>query len=80
MMKPLAIAALLGVALATGACSNLNTQERRALSGGAIGAAAGAGIGYLAGAPAIGAAVGGVAGAAIGGLTTDNDISIGKRK
>lgn len=57
------------LALALGACSNLNRQEQRALSGGALGAAGGALIGALAGSPAIGAAVGGAAGAAVGGLT-----------
>jgi hypothetical protein len=63
---------LLSVALlSTSACSNMNAQAQRALSGGAIGAAGGAGIAYIAGGPVLGAALlGGAAGAAVGALTT----------
>ncbi|CUW37445.1 conserved protein of unknown function [Magnetospirillum sp. XM-1] len=72
--KKIATVALLCVALlGTSACSNMNTQAQRALSGGAIGAAGGAGIAYIAGGPVIGAALlGGAAGAAVGALTTQN--------
>jgi hypothetical protein len=80
-MKSFVTAATLSLALlGTTACSNLSTTQQRTLTGGAIGAAAGAGIGFMAGAPGIGAAVGGAAGAAIGGLTTPDDISIGHKK
>jgi len=55
-------------------CSDMKRWEQRALSGGAIGAAAGGGIAYVAGGPVVGAALlGGAAGAAIGGLTADSD-------
>jgi osmotically inducible lipoprotein OsmB len=50
----------------------------RAISGGAIGAAGGAVIGSLVGAPLAGAALGGAGGAAIGGLTSPSDVDLGK--
>ena len=51
----------------------------RAISGGAIGAGAGAvGGALLGGNPAAGAVVGGAVGAAAGGLTKSNDINLGK--
>ncbi|MDX2073767.1 MAG: YMGG-like glycine zipper-containing protein [Alphaproteobacteria bacterium] len=51
----------------------------RALSGGAIGAGAGAvGGAVLGGSPATGAIVGGAVGAAAGGLTKKKDIDLGK--
>lgn len=51
----------------------------RALSGGAIGAGAGAvGSAVLGGSPATGAVVGGAVGAAAGGLTKEKDINLGK--
>jgi osmotically inducible lipoprotein OsmB len=49
----------------------------RALTGAGIGAAGGAVVGALAGAPLTGAAVGAVGGAAVGGLTTSNQINAG---
>ncbi|HVJ33673.1 MAG TPA: hypothetical protein VND94_11190 [Terriglobia bacterium] len=53
----------------TAACSNMSNTEQRALTGGAIGAAGGAGIGLLTGAPVAGALIGGAAGAGVGVLT-----------
>jgi hypothetical protein len=50
----------------------------RALTGATIGAAGGAIIGALAGSPAIGAAAGGAAGAAAGGLTSPDQVNLGK--
>lgn len=51
----------------------------RALSGGAIGAGAGAvGGAILGGDPVTGAVVGGAVGAAAGGLTKEKDINLGK--
>ena len=64
---PVALAALLAIG-ATG-CENMNHQQQRALSGGAIGAAGGAVVGAMTGAPLAGAVIGGAGGAAIGGLT-----------
>ncbi len=62
--------AVLVLALTTG-CAGMSTQEQRALSGGAIGAAGGAAIGALGGSPVTGAIVGGAAGAATGALWDD---------
>ncbi len=51
----------------------------RALSGGAIGAGAGAvGGAILGGSPATGAIIGGAVGAATGGLTKEKDVNMGK--
>lgn len=51
----------------------------RAMSGGAIGAGAGAvGGALLGGDPVTGAVVGGAVGAATGGLTKEKDINLGK--
>lgn len=61
----LALVALLGL----GACSELNTTQQRVLSGGAIGATAGAvGIALTGGCVACGAAIGGAVGAGTGYL------------
>jgi hypothetical protein len=68
----LCIAALVGLS----ACGESRTD--RALSGGAIGAGAGAIGGALLGAPGTGALLGGAAGAAAGGLTDKDDIDLGK--
>ena len=68
----LCIIAVIGLS----ACGSTTTD--RALSGGAIGAGAGAVGGALVGHPAAGAVLGGAAGAATGGLTDKNDIDLGK--
>ena len=55
------------------------TKSDRALSGGAIGAGAGAVGGALVGGnPVAGAVIGGVGGAAAGALTSPNDVNLGK--
>lgn len=65
----LAIAALIVVPLA--ACENMNRTQQRALSGGAIGAAGGAGIAAITGGSLLtGAAVGGAIGAVGGAVTS----------
>ena len=69
-----ATAAALLIALA--ACGD--TMGDRALSGGAIGAGAGAIGGALMGSPATGAAIGGALGAGAGALTNENQINLGK--
>ena len=59
------------------ACGSSTTD--RALSGGAIGAGAGAGLGAVTGTSILGgAALGGAAGAAAGGLTDEDDIDLGE--
>jgi osmotically inducible lipoprotein OsmB len=53
------------------ACSHMSTQQQRALSGGAIGAAGGAALGAVTGgSPTAGAILGGAAGAAVGAITS----------
>jgi hypothetical protein len=61
--------ALLGAALGLAACSGMNATEQRVLSGGAIGAGAGAALTGLTGGNMLGGAIlGGAAGAAGGYL------------
>lgn len=54
------------------------TKTDRALSGGALGAGAGAVGGALLGSPGTGALLGGAAGAAAGGFTDKDQIDLGK--
>ncbi len=68
----LCLAAMVGLT----ACGETKTD--RALSGGAIGAGAGAVGGALLGAPGTGALLGGAAGAATGALTKKKDVDLGK--
>jgi len=65
------IAALSLLVLASAGCSNMNNKEQRALSGGAIGAAAGTALGIITGHTLAGALIGAGAGAATGALTAD---------
>jgi hypothetical protein len=65
--KALTLAAL-GLALGLGACTDPNDPGQRAVGGGLIGGAAGAGIGALAGGGQ-GALIGGLAGTALGAGT-----------
>ena len=69
-MKNTLIAIPLAAAFLTG-CSGMSTTEQRTLSGGAIGAAAGAGIVAIAGANPIWGAIGGAAVGAVGGYVYD---------
>lgn len=63
------------VALMLAACGN--TTGERALSGGGIGAGAGAaGAAITGGNPVTGAVIGGAAGAATGALTDEDDIDL----
>jgi hypothetical protein len=62
--------------LALGACGN--TTGDRAISGGAIGAGAGAVGGLLLGSPVTGALIGGAVGAGAGALTDEDQINLGK--
>lgn len=63
----IAIPLLLAGALVLGGCENMNAQSQRVLSGGAIGAAAGATVTVVTGGcVACGAAVGGAVGAGVG--------------
>jgi hypothetical protein len=74
-MRHISLAAL-GLLAALAACGYTTTD--RALSGGAIGAGAGAAGAAITGYdPLSGALLGGAAGAAIGGLTDPDDIDLG---
>ena len=67
----------LTVALLLAACGS--STGDRALSGGAIGAGAGAGLGAVTGTSVLGgAALGGAAGAAAGALTDEDDVDLGE--
>jgi len=68
--------ALAVTALLLGACGH--TTGDRALSGGAIGAGAGAVAGSLAGAPVEGALIGGALGAGTGAVTSPNQVDLGR--
>lgn len=54
------------------------TPGERAISGGALGAGTGAAIGAMTGNPATGALIGGLGGAAAGGLTSPNQVDLGR--
>jgi osmotically inducible lipoprotein OsmB len=76
-MKRIALAAILSLALlALGACGTSTTD--RAISGGGIGAGAGAIGGWMLGAPVTGALLGGAVGAGAGALTNKDQINLGK--
>lgn len=76
-MQRIAMATALTLfALAAAGCG-ASTGDR-AVSGGAIGAGAGALGGLILGAPATGAVIGGAAGAATGAITDQNDIDLGR--
>src|SRR5712692_8370824 len=74
--------ARLGIAIAFAALVLVGcgtTQDDRAISGGAIGAGAGAVAGALTGNPGAGALLGGAAGASLGGaFTSPNQIDLGE--
>ena len=62
--------------LSLGACDHLNHQQQRALSGGAIGGAAGLGLAAVTGGSLlVGGLVGSAGGAAIGALTKSTSFS-----
>ena len=67
-MKNLIIVTILAIGLALGGCSGMSDTEQRTLSGGAIGAGAGAVVGAAAGNTGLGAVVGAGAGVAGGYL------------
>jgi osmotically inducible lipoprotein OsmB len=69
--------AALAAALLLAACGSSTSD--RAISGGAIGAGAGAALGAVTGTSALGgAALGGAAGAATGALTDEHNVDLGK--
>jgi len=75
-MRKTSLAILAAASLGLGACG-YSTGDR-AVSGGLLGAGAGAAIGSLSGSAGTGALIGGAAGAAGGALTSGNDINLGR--
>ena len=75
MLRSVCALAIVGLMLA--ACGSSKTD--RAISGGGIGAAAGAGASGLTGGSMLGGALlGGAAGAATGALTDEEDVDLGE--
>jgi len=73
----MAVLMVAGMSVAVMACGE--TKGERAISGGAIGAGAGAAVGAVTGGSILGgAAIGGAAGAATGALTDKDDIDLGE--
>ena len=70
-MKKILLDLPLVAALSLTGCSNMNTTQQRELSGGAIGAVAGAGITAIAGGNPIWGAIGGAAVGVLGGYVYD---------
>ena len=69
---------LVGVAL-VGLAARGNRPGERALSGGALGAGAGAGVAAITGGSRLsGAVIGGLGGAAAGALTSPGDVNLGR--
>src|SRR5262249_9488653 len=75
VVKFLVLAPTLACSLLVASCGT--SPGDRALSGGLLGAGAGAAIGSMSGNMGSGAVIGGVAGAAIGALTSPRDIYLG---
>ena len=74
---PVRVTLCLGfAAMLLAACGT--SPGERAVSGGALGAGAGAAIGAMTGNPATGALIGGLGGAAAGGLTSPNQVDLGR--
>jgi osmotically inducible lipoprotein OsmB len=76
LMRGLLLASLAAGALALAGCGE--TPGCRALTGAGIGAGGGAVLGAIGGSPAAGALAGGAAGAAVGGLTSPNQVYVGR--
>ena len=73
MKKALMILPLCAALTLSAGCSNMNSSQQSTLSGGAIGAAAGAGITAIAGGNPFWGAVGGAAAGALGGYLWDKN-------
>jgi osmotically inducible lipoprotein OsmB len=71
----LTLAAAFAAASLLAACGTTTTD--RAVSGGLLGAGAGAAVGSLSGNAGSGAVIGGVAGAAAGALTSPDQVNLG---
>ena len=74
-IRNLALCAVAAASLALASCGT--TPGDRALSGGLLGAGAGAAVGSLAGSAGTGAIIGGLGGAAIGAVTDPCSLNLG---
>lgn len=74
-MHTLALSAVAAAGLMLASCGT--SQGDRAVSGGLLGAGAGAVIGGLAGDPGTGAAIGAIGGAAVGALSDPCELNLG---
>ena len=77
-IRQVAIRLIIGGTLAGMVSACGHTTGDRALSGGLIGAGAGAVVGGIAGNPGAGALIGGAAGAVGGAATSSRDIDLGR--
>jgi len=75
-MRKVSLVVLAVAALGLGACGR--TPGDRALSGGLLGAGAGAAVGSLSGNAGTGALIGGGAGAIGGAVTSPNTVNLGR--
>ena len=75
IIKRVAVSAAITAALALAACGT--TPGDRAVSGGLLGAGAGAAVGSLAGSAGTGAIIGGLGGAAIGAASDPCSLNLG---
>lgn len=71
LSKVLRIGLILCLAAAASGCAGMTPTQQRALSGGALGSAAGIGIAAIAGGPLIVGAAAGAAAGAVGGVIVD---------
>ncbi|HEX2116503.1 MAG TPA: YMGG-like glycine zipper-containing protein [Alphaproteobacteria bacterium] len=72
-MMPRVIACAGVLALGVAGCSGMNSTEQRTLSGGALGAGAGAALGAITGGSVVGGALIGGAAGAVGGYIYDRE-------
>ena len=72
------LAVLLPLTFAVGLAACGTSPGERAITGAGLGAAGGAAAGALMGNPAMGAAAGGLFGGAVGGLTSPDDVYLGR--
>ena len=74
-LQTFVLAAVFATSMLVSSCGTSTSD--RAISGGLIGAGAGAAVGSMSGSAGTGAVVGGLAGAAVGAATTPDQINLG---
>jgi hypothetical protein len=78
MLKRVGVTGTVVLALAASSCGT--TPGERAVSGGLLGAGAGAAIGSVTGSVGKGALIGGLGGAAVGALTSPSQLNLGSNR